>query len=199
LGEWVTGALEATDPVDSDGFVYDGYLLPGELAGLARVTVESDDFDTYLELELPEDGGYEVHATSYLTELGKYRLRIGPDLDVQPDPAAGGVILTAEERAGLQWDPERVWNDPLGFTFPSPGADFLLMDESEVTELMGEGAPNVRMWLFQDVMETAQLLVVAIKAPAAPDSATVRLVGEMMAQSTGGWSFRETMEGLEIR
>lgn len=187
-GDVVKMALEAE---------FDAYLQVLDAEG--TFLAEDDDglggTDSYIELEIPADGTYRVEVTSFMVGVGTYRFRMGPDLDVEPAPGAGAAaLLTDEERAGLQYDGERVWNDALGFSLPSPGADFTPMPESDVALLMGDGAPNVHMWVFQDVLETAQLMIMVIKAGQPVDVTMVQLIGEMMVQSTGATVDEETLD-----
>jgi hypothetical protein len=177
-GEVVKVVLEAD---------FDAYLTLG-VPGSMPIAEDDDGFggtDSYLEVELPADGSYEVTVTSFLSGSGDYRLRLGPDLDVEPSPDAEvtAALITDEEREGLQYDGERAWHDLLAFSLPSPGADFTLMDAAMAEELMGEGAPNVHMWIFQDVLETAQFMIMVIKTGAVADRATVEMMTTLLQES----------------
>ncbi|HSG49407.1 MAG TPA: hypothetical protein VLA43_16425 [Longimicrobiales bacterium] len=215
-GADVEGALEESDAF-VDGTFVDRFLVAGAQGDVLKVALEADfdaylrlygpdgellaedddglfATDAYLEVELPADGSYRVEATSFMPGLGTYRLRLGTELDVGPMNPPVEIMITAEERDGLQYSGEGVWNDAMGFSLPSPGADFTLVPADEVEALMGEGAPNVHMWMFQDVMETAQLLIMVIKAGQAVDASMLDMISGMMVQSTGAEILEETSD-----
>ena len=66
---------------------------------------------------------------------------------------------------------------------PVGGADFGLLEGGQVEALMGEGAPNVHMWILQDVLETAQFMIMTIKTGAVADRATLELMAGLLVQS----------------
>jgi hypothetical protein len=106
-GQSVTGTLNAEDPELDDGRWYDAYAYTGRAGEELRITMSSEDFDTYLiigrmvdgefeeletnddgeegsgtnsvlEIELPEDGRYVIYATSFLEGTeGEYSLSVG--------------------------------------------------------------------------------------------------------------------------
>lgn len=282
-GADIRGRLMESDSL-MDGAFMDRYRFRGEEGDVVRIALEAD-FDTYLflkvvgssvplaedddglggtdaylEVELPVSARYEILATSWTAALGEYRLRVGPELDVEPAPDAGAagpaagdlppeMIITQEERDALVVTPEAVSNELMGFSFPSPGSDFVLTAEPAVPQ----GAPYVHVWTFQDVMETADLVVMAVRPGQevtaqvlqaftgglvqstgatvvereedwedgqtvytvleAPDGSTAELRCSaspgrsgaedllvcLIGSSTDGWSFRETLDGLEVR
>ncbi|MDT8340621.1 MAG: PPC domain-containing protein, partial [Longimicrobiales bacterium] len=217
-GSDLEGELSEED-VFGDGVFLDAFTLSGAAGDRVELVLESAWFDAYLkvfgpdgallaedddgmggtdaylEVVLPADGDYRVEATSFQPGLGAYRLRAGPDLGVEPAPnPLLEVRITDEERAGLAYDEQRVWHDGLGFSLPSPGADFLLMDAEEVAALMGEGSENVHMWAFQDVLETAQLMVMAIKAAQAMDGATLKALQGLMVDGMGAAVLEESSD-----
>lgn len=215
-GADVEGTLEESDAFLHGAFV-DHFIFTGAQGDVVKVALEAD-FDAYLrllgpggellaedddglfatnaylEMELPADGSYGVEVTSFMPAVGPYRLRMGTELDVGPMNPPVEILISAEEREALQHDGQSVWNDAMGFSLPSPGADFILADAADVEALMGEGAPNVHMWMFQDVLETAQLLVMAIKAGQAVDAAMLEAISGMMVQSTGAEILEEASD-----
>ena len=74
---------------------FDAYLIVRPVNG-SRLAEDDDGFgrtDAYVEALIPSDGTYEVVVRAATPGLGDYRLRLGPDLDVEP-PAG------SEEDAG---------------------------------------------------------------------------------------------------
>ncbi|MGI8619322.1 MAG: caspase family protein [Gemmatimonadaceae bacterium] len=104
LGQTVSGALEATDPLLQDNSHFDTWIYEGRRGDSVQISLESSDFDAFLLLfrqadqgpeqvaenddggggsnaritvVLPEDGTYAVLANSYgAGQTGAYRLRI---------------------------------------------------------------------------------------------------------------------------
>lgn len=215
-GADVEGSLEETD-IFSDGAFVDRFVFTGAEGDVVKVALEADfdaylrlygpdgdllaedddglfATDSYLEVELPADGSYQLEAASFMPAVGAYRLRFGLELDVGPMDPPVEIMITAEERSGLQYNGDEVWNEVMGFSMPSPGADFTPVDAEEVEALMGEGSPNVHMWMFQDIMETAQLLIMAIKAGQAVDASMLEMISGMMVQSTGAEVLEEVLD-----
>lgn len=108
LGESVSGQIADTDEVSNeDDSYYDAYTFTGRAGQRIRVTMESDEFDTYLrlgrmqgtdfeELESDDDGageGTNSQLSATLQEDGEYVIRASPLGD-----GTGAYTLRAEER-----------------------------------------------------------------------------------------------------
>lgn len=80
-GDRVKAVLEAD---------FDAYLIVRPVNG-SRLAEDDDGFgrtDAYVEALIPSDGTYEVIVRAATPGLGDYRLRLGPDLDVEPPAGA---------------------------------------------------------------------------------------------------------------
>lgn len=105
-GETVNGELQEGDPELDDGRLFDAYAYTGRAGERLRIDLRSEDFDAYvvigrmvdgefqeidsnddaedgegldsaLEIELPEDGRYVIHATSFSAgSTGAYELSV---------------------------------------------------------------------------------------------------------------------------
>lgn len=220
LGTPVEGALEETDRLEGPRF-QDLFHFDGTAGERALLALEAD-FDAYLQLRSPEgtrwrnddgfggrdaflevdlplDGRYELVVTAWGQEVGDYTLRswTAPALVPTPvppeagaagaDPAAGGLAFTEAEKAGLQINNEAVWNDAVGFSFPSPGSDFFFSPEA--TEQLGldpEAVPNVWGWTLSDALDTSAIIVMALKVPGpATEEVFAAMTGNMSAGMLG--------------
>ncbi|HEX6038342.1 hypothetical protein [Longimicrobium sp.] len=106
-GQTVTGALASGDAELDDGRLHDAYSYTGRAGERIRISMSSDEFDTFivlgrmvdgefqelesnddaeggegtnsvLEVELPDDGRYIIQATSFAADSeGDYRLTVG--------------------------------------------------------------------------------------------------------------------------
>lgn len=106
-GQTITGTLASGDAELDDGRWHDAYSYTGREGERIRISMSSEDFDTFviigrmvdgefeeiasnddaedgegtdsvLEVELPADGRYVIQATSFATEMeGGYRLTVG--------------------------------------------------------------------------------------------------------------------------
>lgn len=61
-GTWLTGQLDASDPMLDDGTHYDMWVLSGEQGERYVITMESDDFDAFLMIAGPLEGEIAVLA-----------------------------------------------------------------------------------------------------------------------------------------
>jgi hypothetical protein len=214
-GADINGALAETDSLKDGAFV-DVYSFEGSRGDAVQIAVEGD-FDTFLtlsfggggmlttdddglggtnsliDLSLPRDGTYEVMVSAFQPSLGEYRLRVGTDMGIEPDPdaaVAGGmpanIQFTPEERAGLEERGGELVHELLGFSIPSPGADFLLTDEGDAMQ-----GPNAQAWLFRDIMETSEFVVLAIKIPVQVQE---EMLGMLMQQMTSGMGMEPSAE-----
>lgn len=109
-GETMSGELDEDDPVlDSDNSFYETWTYEGHAGEQVRLSMESDEFDTYLsigrmaggeweeiasmddggegtdsllEVTLPEDGEYVIRANAFSSEqTGAYTLRVESSRD----------------------------------------------------------------------------------------------------------------------
>ncbi|HEY7770076.1 PPC domain-containing protein [Longimicrobium sp.] len=113
LGQPVTGEIAETDNVaDEDDAFYDAYTFAGRAGQRIAITLESEDFDTYLrvgrmeggsfeELESDDDGaggqGTNSMVRMTLEEDGQYVIRVSP-----LGGGEGAYTLRLEERAAAR-------------------------------------------------------------------------------------------------
>lgn len=126
-GATMSGSLAEGDGITWDGMNYDGFTFQGVAGQRVRFEMRSSDFDTYLLLgqhgpdglasiaedddgmgegtdsrltfTLPEDGLYEVWATSYAAgETGAYSLSL---TDLGPAPQPGSLVIGSTLRGEL--------------------------------------------------------------------------------------------------
>jgi CHAT domain-containing protein/Flp pilus assembly protein TadD len=98
-----TGTLAEGDASFNDGSLYDEYFFQGEAGQIVKITLESDEFDTYLLLESPageriatnDDSGDGTNAqiVVQLLESGQYRVLVNA-LD---ETGRGNYRLLAEQ------------------------------------------------------------------------------------------------------
>lgn len=127
LGASLNGELADGDGITWEGMNYDGYTFQGVAGQRIRFEMRSDAFDTYLLLgqhgpdglaaigedddglgegtnsrltfTLPENGLYEVWATSYgVNETGAYSLTL---TDLGPAPQPGSLVIGSTVRGTL--------------------------------------------------------------------------------------------------
>lgn len=211
-GERALVALEAD---------FDAYLEIRAPSGVRDVTGpwEDDDgfggTDAFLEVDLPVDGEYEIVATSYAQQVGRYTIRIwdepalvpavrgdldelaaaGAAYELTPEEAAGlyGIDFTEEERTSLEVVDGTVRSEALGFRFPAPVAG--LRPSDRVAEEMGmtDTGPNVHAWPLATDDGESTVVVMAIKTP----GPVTRGVFEFMADSFSGTLGTSVGTGVE--
>jgi hypothetical protein len=155
---------------------FDAYLMVGPDRGTAMSPVEGveDDnglggTDSFVEYTVPESGRHRIVVTSLSPQEGDYALRLWtPSLRGDGDRGPSeleNVAMTPEDREGLKLDEQRVWNDALGFSFPSPGPGFVLAEPPPDLTQAADEAPNYWGWVMQDAQETAVVTILAFKVP----------------------------------
>ncbi|HSG49406.1 MAG TPA: hypothetical protein VLA43_16420 [Longimicrobiales bacterium] len=169
----------------------------------SRFIAQDDDGfevdDAWIEVELPASRTYEIRVRpspagrlSQRVGLGEYRLRLGPGLQVEPDPTLGGLAFTHAERTGLLVRGGEVRHDALGFRFPAPPRGFTLMNVS-----LGDPEaldPVSQVWQFLFPKSGEELVVMAAKLPEAPDAVRLHRVAKMWVDLTGGTFLEERMD-----
>ncbi|UCC23834.1 MAG: PPC domain-containing protein [Gemmatimonadales bacterium] len=133
-GEWETGSLGPGDALDSLGIPYDVYRVPGGTPGVLSITVESEEFDPYLELGIRIDGEYtrflendDFPGLAHPTDARIY-VEGNNDWDWELRVSAWAIASAGEYRVGVE---------VLGGGEPSPqsteyGADIRgSLDESD--------------------------------------------------------------------
>ena len=139
MGETRSGRLEEGDAQTDTERYYDSWVLDGRAGQTLTVELESDDFDTALQLispdgealeenddadgtnsrivaRLPAAGRYRVRATSYgAGEVGAYRIRVGAAADPAPSPSTAqtyGVFVGVGDYDGRLGDLPYTADDP---------------------------------------------------------------------------------------
>lgn len=152
---------------DFDAFVEMWHAETGLLAQ------DDDGFeidDAWIDVVLPSTGMYDLRIRpspalppSRRVMLGEYRLRLGPGLEVEPDPTLGGLAFTDEERLGLRYNEDEVWHDALGFRFPSPTGRFTVtnafLEAPETQDAI------TQVWHLLQAPSGDELVVMATRAP----------------------------------
>ncbi|NER33804.1 MAG: tetratricopeptide repeat protein [Oscillatoria sp. SIO1A7] len=125
------GSLSPGDRTLDDGKLYDSYSFQGRAGQTVTISVESDEFDTYLTLldadgekiaenddsagnnnsaivaTLPEDGSYEVIVNSYNANgRGKYALEVRPATEADIRRAAADRLYQEAKQLRGQRTPE---------------------------------------------------------------------------------------------
>jgi len=124
--------------------------------------------------------------------LGEYRLRLGPELAVEPDPTLGGLAFTDEERMGLRSDEREIWNDALGFRFPAPPGRFKVLNVAvEAPEMVD---PITQLWHVIQQATGDELVVLAMHVPEPMTEAQMHRVAKRWFEAIGGTVLEERME-----
>lgn len=122
VGDTVNGDLAADDPVGEGGAAADAYAFEGRAGQRVRITLTSEDFDTYLQLfdpnrasldedddgagngtnsrltaTLPADGTYLIEARAFAEATGDYVLILTEmEPERAPEPLAFGATVQGE-------------------------------------------------------------------------------------------------------
>jgi len=219
-GADVRGALEETDAF-VNGVFEDRYQFQGVAGDVVRVLLQSDRFDSFLELrdpagrllaedddgfelrdawlevELPASGVYEIRVRpsagvppASRQILGAYRLRVGIELEVTPDPTRGGLAFTEEERAPLRVDGGEIRHETLGFGFPAPSGEFSLVPPEAGDPEFPD--PGVAMWAVHVPSSGESLSVTVTRFPGVLAAADLHRLGKSWIEMIG--PFAETTE-----
>lgn len=136
-GQWIDGVLDSTDVRDREGSLYDSFHLPSEFQGLARITLESGDFDTlvlwgvmgggrFLEV----DGNDDADGLAHETDSRLYAV-VFPEERAQIRVSSWMGEGTGRYR--IRWDP-----------VPTPVADVQTLSfGADVRGVLEEGDPFV--------------------------------------------------------
>jgi len=155
--------------------------------------------DAWVDVELPSSGTYEIRVRpspglppSRSIMLGEYRLRLGPELAVEPDPTLGGLAFTDEERMGLRSDEREIWNDALGFRFPAPPGRFTVLNVAvEAPEMVD---PITQLWHVIQQATGDELVVLAMHVPEPMTEAQMHRVAKRWFEAIGGTVLEERMD-----
>jgi hypothetical protein len=158
-------------------------LWDSETGLLAEDDDGFDISDALLEVELPASRSYEIRvrpsAGDFLPGrwmLGAYRLRMGIGLDLPPDPTLGGLAFTEEELADLRFDGGELRHEALGFGFPAPYGEFMVLEPSDhPPELQDPVAPT---WHLRHPASGQSLTVSVTKFPRALTSTDLHRLGK---------------------
>jgi serine protease Do len=108
-GEWSQGILESTDPCDREGTFYDLYRLPADFQGLARVTLESGDFDAMLQWGVMGGGRFlpvarndDVEGLAHPTDSRLYAVVIPSE---RAELRVASWMGEGSGRYRIRWDP----------------------------------------------------------------------------------------------
>jgi len=155
--------------------------------------------DAWVDVQLPTSGTYEVRVRpspglppSRRVMRGEYRLRLGTELTIEPDPTLGGLAFTWEERMGLRSDAREVRHDALGFGFPAPKGRFTVLNVAvEAPEMVD---PITQLWQVVHEATSEELVLMVMRVPEPLTEAQLHRVAKRWSEAIGGTPLEERMD-----